>query len=332
MDLFSLIRAPNPTKVKTGSRPCAAHEVSLLTVTANRVIELEDPAVATDSSGVPSTIERSPLDFSNENPSQQSTRPGDQEATTPKVLPPENVTTTRVAPKVGQAERVAATGPPCGQRMPQERPRWGRHKCTPKVLRRDHVDPRSTESTRGGKSLAVIELGMGSTRPVPVSQGAPVDMSDPDQLSFADPQSRPSADVTQSSKGAGATEDPELENTSFTFMVGSPESIYRLEWGITNGCLLDAPEACQDLVDHIAPPGYFSELRHLHNDDFLKQYNVNLARQVAMGSQLRLRENEIKNLQTLLEAETDMKKAVENKSAKLSKELESMRALFSNLQ
>nr|GEU60347.1 transposase (putative), gypsy type [Tanacetum cinerariifolium] len=187
MDLFSLIRAPNPTKVKTGSRPRAAYEVPL-----------------------------SPLDFANENPSQPSTGPEDQEAAAPEVPSPKNVTTTRVAP----------------------------------------------ESTRGGKFLAAIELGIGSTRPVLASQGAPVDVSDPDPLSFADPSSRPSADVAH---------------------------IYRPEWGITNGCLLDAPEACQDLVDHIALPGYFSELRHLHNDDFLKQYNVNLARQVAIGSQLRLR-------------------------------------------
>nr|GFB86829.1 transposase (putative), gypsy type [Tanacetum cinerariifolium] len=61
------------------------------------------------------------------------------------------------------------------------------------------------------------------------------------------------------------------------------------EWGVTNGSLLDTPAACQDLVDHVAPPGYFSELRHMQNDEFLQQYNVNLARQVAMGSQLRLR-------------------------------------------
>nr|GEZ60711.1 hypothetical protein [Tanacetum cinerariifolium] len=38
------------------------------------------------------------------------------------------------------------------------------------------------------------------------------------------------------------------------------------------------------------------------------------------------------NLETLLEAETDMKKAAENKSVKLRKELENMRALFSDLQ
>nr|GFC74225.1 hypothetical protein [Tanacetum cinerariifolium] len=40
MDLFSLIRAPNPTKVKTGSRPRAPHELRLLTLTTSRVIEM----------------------------------------------------------------------------------------------------------------------------------------------------------------------------------------------------------------------------------------------------------------------------------------------------
>nr|GFC98227.1 hypothetical protein [Tanacetum cinerariifolium] len=82
-----------------------------------------------------------------------------------------------------------------------------------------------------------------------------------------------------------------------------------------------------------------------------------VTRQVAMGSQLRLsfeqetkllkksvaqvarrdqriqaRENEIKNLKALLEADTDMKKTAEAKNAKLGKELENLRALFSNLQ
>ncbi|GKF71425.1 hypothetical protein Tco_0207539, partial [Tanacetum coccineum] len=74
MDLFNLIRAPNPTKVKIGTHPRAAHEVPLLTVIVSHVIEMEEPATATESSGTPSTIERSPLDFANENPSQQITR------------------------------------------------------------------------------------------------------------------------------------------------------------------------------------------------------------------------------------------------------------------
>nr|GFC91257.1 hypothetical protein [Tanacetum cinerariifolium] len=52
-DRGGLIRAPNPTKVKTGSRPRAPHELPLLTLIAPRVIEMDELAAATDSSEVP---------------------------------------------------------------------------------------------------------------------------------------------------------------------------------------------------------------------------------------------------------------------------------------
>nr|GEV13236.1 hypothetical protein [Tanacetum cinerariifolium] len=291
MDLFSLIRAPNPTKVKAGTRPRAAHEVPLLTVTASRVIEIEDPAATTDSSG---------------------------EAVAPEVPSPENVTTTGVALEAGQAKGIAATGP----YVVKERRKRGNDEVDtnepPKVPRRDHADARPTESTHGGKSHAAIGLGMGSTRPIPVSQGAPVDVSDPDPLSFADPQSRPTADVTHSDL---PRERPRLE--------------------IQNQRIPLLP------LWSGQPKAFIGQ----------NEYNVNLARQVAMGSQLRLRfeqdakllkksvaqlarqdkriqawETEIKSLETLLEAEIDMKKVVEGKSAELSKELENLRALFSDLQ
>nr|GEY36558.1 hypothetical protein [Tanacetum cinerariifolium] len=225
MDLFNLIRALNSTKVKTGTRPHAAHKVPLLTVTASRVIEMEDPDTTTDSFGVPSTIERSPLDFANENPSQQSTGGN------------------------GTKDQGQETVAP--------------------------------ESTIGGKSLAAMGLGMGSTFPIPTSQDTSVDVSDPSPLSFANPQSIPTENVAQSSKGAVVAGDPESENTSFTSMVGSPESIYQPEWG---------------------------------------------------DQRIQARENEIKNLEALLEAETDMKKIAKAKNAKLGKDLEKLRALFSDLQ
>ncbi|GJY33280.1 hypothetical protein Tco_0417749 [Tanacetum coccineum] len=68
MDLFSLICNPNPFNVKTRMQPRAAHEVPLLTTTASHVIYIEDPTVASGSLGTPSTVERSPLDFDNEDP------------------------------------------------------------------------------------------------------------------------------------------------------------------------------------------------------------------------------------------------------------------------
>nr|GEV50730.1 hypothetical protein [Tanacetum cinerariifolium] len=349
IDLFNLIRASNPTKVKTGSRPRAPHEVPLLTLISNRVIEMDDPAAATDSSGVPSTIERSTLDFSHE------AGVSDQGTATPKMPSSKDVPATD-ALGAAQAEE-AATDPPAAM----ESHKRGRNRTNvnapPKVLRRDHTHPRPIGSAHGGKSLAAIQLGLSSTRPVPVPENALAGVSDPNPLSFADPQSRHPANIAQSSQGTAAAVDPDSENASSPFAVGSSESIYRPEWGVANGSLLDTLEACQDLVDHVAPPGYFSKLRHLHNDEFLRQYNINLARQVAMGSQLRLRfkqkakllrksvaqvarrdkkiqarELEIKNLEALLEAETNVKKVAEDRSAGLSQELKDMRSWFSDLQ
>nr|GEW41662.1 hypothetical protein [Tanacetum cinerariifolium] len=197
MDLFNLIRAPNPTKVKVRSRPHAPHEVPLLTLTVNRVIEMDDPAVATDSSGVPSTIERSPLDFALE------AGASDQRTAAPEMPPSED------SRKKGR-DGIDVNAPP-------------------KSLRRDYADPRPSGSSHGGKILAAIQLGLASTASMP--EDAPTGVNDPDPLSFADPSARPPADVTQycCSRRPGVRECfPPTE-------VRSPESVYRPEWGVTNG-------------------------------------------------------------------------------------------------
>ncbi|GJS83584.1 hypothetical protein Tco_0750125 [Tanacetum coccineum] len=318
MDLFNLISAPNPTKVKTGTRPRAAHEVPLLIATATRVIAMEDATGLSSSSGTPSTVEKSPLDFSNEDSPRRITESDGtenqgQETVAPEVPPQENVPTVGVTPEIGLEKEVAAMGP---------------------------------LSTIGEKST---RLYTGSTLSAPTLQETPADVSDPDPLSYAKPQSIPEREIAQSSKGATVAGDPDSEkSTSFTSFTGSPSGIYRPGWGVINSCRLKSPDVCQDVVDHIVPPGYFSELRHLRNEDFFNQYNMNLARQVAMGSQLRLRfeqevrllkratkkglRNQMKNLEALLEAEVDMKKVAEANNVELVEELESLSAKFSDLQ
>nr|GFA81393.1 hypothetical protein [Tanacetum cinerariifolium] len=266
MDLFNLIRAPNPIKVKIRSYPRAAHEVPLLTMTANRVIEMEDPAAATDSSEVP---------------------------------PPEDVPATS-APEAGQVEEVAVTDPS------PEYP-WG-------------------------EEFAAIELGIASTRLIHVPESAPDGVSDPDPLSFADPRSRHLVDVTQSSQCTAMAGDPEFENASFAFAVGSPESIYRPEWGVANGSMLDTPEACQALwtmsLLRVAM-GSPLRLRFEQEEKLLRKSVAQVARR---DKRIQAGEHEIKNLEALLMAEADMKKAAEDRNARLSQELEDMRALFSDLQ
>nr|GEZ76170.1 hypothetical protein [Tanacetum cinerariifolium] len=289
-------------------------------------------------------IERSPLDFAD------GAEASGRETAAPEMPPPEEVPIT-TDPGAGQAAKAVVAEPP---EVRESRKRGHERvdvNAPPKSLRRDHAD-RPSGSSRGGKSLAAMQLCLASN--VFMSEGVPADVSDPDPLAFADAPSPPPAD---SSQGIAVAEDPGSKNAYSPTEVGSPESVYRPEWGVTNGSLLDTPEACQDLVDHAAPPGYFTELRYMPNDEFLQQYNVNLAWQVAMGSQLRLRfeqeakllkksvaqvarrdkriqdrELEIKNLEALLETEAETKRAAEDKNAELMRELEDVRAQFSGLK
>ncbi|GKF27187.1 hypothetical protein Tco_0083081, partial [Tanacetum coccineum] len=160
---------------------------------------------------------------------------------------------------------------------------------------------------------------------------------DPDPLLYAKPQPNPKQDVAQSSKEEGVAGNQDSEkSTPSPSITGSPGSIYQPRWGVLNSCRLDTLEACQDVVDHIAPSGYFSELGHLPTDEFLSQYNINLVKQVAMGSQLRLRfEQEAKLLKksvAQLEAEINMKKVAKVKNSEVTKELEDLRMRFSGLE
>nr|GEV49082.1 hypothetical protein [Tanacetum cinerariifolium] len=255
---------------------------------------MDDPTAATDSSGVPSTIERSSLDFTHE------AGTSNQGTVAPEMPPSEDVPATD-APGGGQAEEVAAIDPSAATESRKRGLDETDVNAPPKVLRRDHTDPRPTVSAHGGKSLAAIQLGLASTHHVPVPENAPAGVSDSDPLSFADSQSRHPADIAHSSQGTAAAGDPDSENASFPFAVGSPES--------GNG-VTAAPEV---------------------------RTRGKAAEEVRCSSglpdkRIQAREMEIKNLEVLLEAEADMKKAAKDRSAGLSQELEDMRSRFSDLQ
>ncbi|GJY45778.1 putative reverse transcriptase domain-containing protein [Tanacetum coccineum] len=189
------------------------------------------------------------------------------------------------------------------------------------------------QSTTGGKSLASIGLDAGIPIPTPTPQEIPANVSDPDLL-YAN---KPCVHVVINT---------DLPRERLSQGIQSLRSLLPLPLSLGRQA---------DVVDHIVPPGYFSELRHLPNDDCLSQCNINLARQVAMGSQLRLRfeqevrlrkratekiakreqriqarEEEIKRL----DAEVKSLKVVETeaRNADLAKELESLHAKFADLQ
>ncbi|GJZ52899.1 hypothetical protein Tco_0607784 [Tanacetum coccineum] len=192
MDLFNLISAPNPAAVKIRTRSRAAHEVPLLTTTASRVIDMENVVATSTSSGTPSTMEKSPLDFSNEDPSLTITNRGETEnpvsvEASQEDLPAENTTTTEVVPEVNLEKEVSAMGSLVNKRRRKRDKSEMEVNTPPKVLRTDHASVRLESMTRGGKSLAIMGVGADTPSPMPVQQS----VSDPDPLSYAWPQPTP---------------------------------------------------------------------------------------------------------------------------------------------
>ncbi|GJU86728.1 hypothetical protein Tco_1294274 [Tanacetum coccineum] len=250
---------------------------------------MEEPAATSESSKAPSTIERSPLEFSNENPSEQINEGDGAEDQRPEtmafVVPPAGpLLTTGVAPNIVEEEGTAADAPLVSKRR---------------------------------RKRANEESNVNAPR-----KETPAGTMNPDPISFAKPSSVPEQDIAQSSKGATAAGGPESDPSSPTIVM-SPRGIYQPEWGVTNGCRLDTPSSCQELVDHLAPPEYFSELHYLPSKEFLGQFNMTLAQQVAMGSQLRLRfEQEAKLLRK------SVAQAVEAKNAELVTGEEKIKAAF----
>nr|GFA43568.1 hypothetical protein [Tanacetum cinerariifolium] len=152
---------------------------------------MDEPAAATDSSGVPSAIERSLLDFADE------AEASDRETAAPEMPPPEEVPITTVPGGNQATETVAAE--PHAVRESRKRGHEGIDaNAPPKSLRRDHADLRPS--------------------------GVPADVSDPDPLAFADAPSPHHADVAQSSQGVAVAGDPESENVSSPTEVGSSGS------------------------------------------------------------------------------------------------------------
>ncbi|GJW90450.1 hypothetical protein Tco_0168003 [Tanacetum coccineum] len=258
MDLFDLIRARNPSKVKTETRPYVAHELSLLTATVSRVIDMEDTTVTSETSGTPAALEKSPL------------RGGD----------------------------------PLGGGCHDQR---GRSRTKPRKRSGYHGTLREQEMPQEGARGVGKECAAQGFKERSSCLPSFTNVSDPDPLSYARPLPHPKQGEAQSSQEAVieshtgrvgttkmqnliTTDDLESRKSSpFTSVVGSPRGIYQPGWGVTNDCQLDTSKACQDVVDHMAPPG----LRFEQEAKLLKKAKTKIARQ---DQKIQSREEEIRRL------------------------------------
>nr|GEV89517.1 reverse transcriptase domain-containing protein [Tanacetum cinerariifolium] len=207
IDLFNLISSPNPTKVKTETRPRTAHEVSLLTATVSRVIDMEDTTVA---GGIKDQV---------------------HDGLSHRIPPVENPTTIEVVLEPSMKKEMAAMGPHVNKKIRKRGNDEAEANAPSKVLRKDHTAFYPTQSTLGGKSLALLGLDVGSTFVTPVTQDAPTvvkSVSDQDPLSYMKPQPHPELDISPSARKT-AIEVP-TENVATAEMQG-PFSAKSLESG-----------------------------------------------------------------------------------------------------
>nr|GFA81381.1 transposase (putative), gypsy type [Tanacetum cinerariifolium] len=209
MYLFNLLSTLNPTRVKTGTRPRAAHEVPLLTATASRVIDMEN-----------------------------TTRGGTKDQVRDRLsheLPPvENATTTKVVLEPGLEMEVASIGPLVNKRRRKRGNNESKANAPPKVLRKDHATFRPAQSTLGGKSLAPMGLDVGSTFSTPATQDvstAAKSVSDPDPSSKKTATVIPIGNIaTTNVQGQFSANSLESgKSISFPSMDGSPGGISNLQ-------------------------------------------------------------------------------------------------------
>nr|GEU94488.1 hypothetical protein [Tanacetum cinerariifolium] len=276
MDLFNLISAPNPSKVKTSLHPRAAHEVPVLMATVSRVIDMEDPDVATESSRTSFVVEKSPLDFDNENPASLMTYGAMSEV---------------------REKEVAALEP----RMSKKRDYPRREIPTEMRLAAGatFIIPADTKRVNDPDPLSYAEpqphpeQSMTQSYEIPTENVATVEVQD-----------------TRSAKSAGSG-----KSTSSPSMVGSPRKIYQPGWGVTNSCRLDTPDACQDVAMGSQLRLHFEQEVRLLKKSIAQIARQDQRIQVKeeeikkIDQEIQSLQNQTSDLKTLLKAETDMKKA-----------------------
>ncbi|GJS77217.1 hypothetical protein Tco_0727098 [Tanacetum coccineum] len=212
MDLFNLINAPNPLKVKIEARPRFSHKVPLLTATATHVINMENTPTTSVSSETPPVIVKSPLDFSNKELLQLLTEGDETETQVPaavssEVPRAENLATMEVVPELNLEKEAASMGPPLNKRRHKRDKGEADANAPPKILRKYHASVHPHPST-----VAVLQSVASQTR-YPMHSRS---------------RSLSRILLSKSSKTAAAAEDSDSEKSiSFTSMGGPPEDIYQ---------------------------------------------------------------------------------------------------------
>nr|GFA21242.1 hypothetical protein [Tanacetum cinerariifolium] len=194
------------------------------------VINMEDTIGASKSFGTPFTLEKSPLDFANEDPLQMIAENGEAEGQVHHKLEhrnpsAEDVTIAEVVPEPIMEKEVAAMGLAMNKRCRKRGKEETEVNAPAKVLRKYHVAFRPTKGTFRGESPVPVGLDTGSTIFMTATQDAPTSVSDPDPLSYAKPQPRHERDIAYGTSWAARARVPVFTLAGFGALIKLNKSI-----------------------------------------------------------------------------------------------------------
>ncbi|GKB72559.1 hypothetical protein Tco_0933971 [Tanacetum coccineum] len=100
---------------------------------------------------------------------------------------------------------------------------------------------------------------------------------------------RVNADATSISKLKKTSTSSDSFYASQSLDTETMHHVYIPRWKVTNDSILEDPYVCRDLMDHLAPPALFAQLRAMDYDQLYSEFNVGAARQMCLEVEVRIR-------------------------------------------
>nr|GEW14348.1 hypothetical protein [Tanacetum cinerariifolium] len=97
------------------------------------------------------------------------------------------------------------------------------------------------------------------------------------------------ADATNISKLKKTSTSSDSFYASQSLDTKTMRCVYIPRWKVMNDSTIDDPYVCRDLMDRLAPPTLFAQLRSMDYDQLYSEFNVGAAWQVCLGAEVRMR-------------------------------------------
>ncbi|GJX56476.1 hypothetical protein Tco_0286373 [Tanacetum coccineum] len=158
-----------------------------------------------------------------------------------------------------------------------------------------HHSSSYSEATSFVRSLVVdapvVTVAVTTTVDADVAAGSKArDLSkDFENIGDSTSSGRVNADATNISKLKKTSTSSDSFYASQSLDTETMHHVYIPRWKVMNDSILKDPHVCHDLMDRLAPPALFAQLRAMDYDQLYSKFNVRAARQMCFGVEARMR-------------------------------------------